>query len=36
MGLFDDYGKVLEKVGSTMSSFDPFGPIGAAGKCFRE
>ncbi|BBZ62923.1 EspA/EspE family type VII secretion system effector [Mycolicibacterium monacense] len=32
MGLFDDYGKVLEKVGSTMSSFDPFGPIGAAGE----
>lgn len=32
MGLFDDYGEVLQKVGSAMRTFDPFGPIGAAGE----
>jgi hypothetical protein len=32
MGLLDDYGDALQKVGNVMGSFDPFGPIGAAGE----
>lgn len=32
MGIFDDFGDVLEKVGGTMRKFDPFGPIGEAGE----
>ena len=36
VGIFDEFGDILQKVGDTMQKTDPFGPVGLAGEMMSD